>query len=150
MGCRMVAMSAAVDAWRVGPEPVHERARVAPVEDGVEEEVDGIGGDPVARRHVGRSIAGGDVELRVERQSDGPARRRGTEALHGEAVTDEEVVGDLVGQRPVATARRMVAGGVTEERLAPRLVVRDPARHAVAEPVVDEAGVVREAIGRRP
>ena len=53
-------------------------------------------------------------------------------------------MGDLVPGGPVAPAGRVVTGGMTEERLAPRFVMGQPRRDPIAEAVEHDPGVVDE------
>ena len=74
-------------------------------------------------------------------------------APHRHPVRDEQVVRRPQRGHPVADARRLDALGVPEEGDDPRLVVRDPVAHHVAELLAHQPRVLGEALGgvaRRP
>ena len=127
-------------------ECLDDLGRVRPPKGRVEEEpvdvgVPALGGGPVGRR-VGCPF----VRLQVDDQPDGlgPA---GSEGVRAEVVGAEQVVGHERRLEPVAVARRVRALDVAVVHDHPRLVQRDPPAHAVAEPLDDGGGVVREAGG---
>ena len=100
------------------------------------------GGDVGGRR--GR----GPAAREVERDADARGRASGPKRSDGEAVGDQQVVGDLQRRWPVAQAGRLDSVGVGTERNAPWLVVRDPVRHDVAQSIGHRAGIAGEALGR--
>ena len=123
--------------------------RVGPAEHRVEEPAVRVPvGDPGGRT-VRLGVGDRPLRVQVERDPDGRARRgAGPQRLHGEPVGDEQVVRDAQRGRPVADARGLAPLGVAEEGHHPRLVVRDPLRHDVAELVRHRPRVLREALGR--
>ena len=83
-------------------------------------------------------------------EADAPLHRASLapEGVEHQAVPEQQVVrGDQPGGALLAPGR-VVAGGVAEERRAPRLVERRPGRHAVAEGVVHGRRVVDEPVRR--
>ena len=106
---------------------------------------------PSMRRAASRSSAepgstgSATVRLRVmPRRTSGSAP---AQLGSGEAVPEQQVVGGREAGRAVLPARGVHAGGVAEERRAPRLVERGPDPHPVAERVVHRGGVVGEPVG---
>jgi hypothetical protein len=79
----------------------------------------------------------------VERDPDAPGQRR-----HGQPVREQQVVADGQRGRPVAQPGREAALCVAGEGHHPRLVVRDPGRHEVAELARHVVRVVGEALRR--
>ena len=105
---------------------------------------------PPRRRRVATPRDRREVERDADRASGRPPR---AQRLDREPVREQQVVRDAQRRRPVADARAPCALGVPEEGDHPRLVVGDPLRHDVAEPVGHQRRVLGEALGgvaRRP
>ena len=73
----------------------------------------------------------------------GPAAS--AQRAHGLAVGEQQVVGGPHGGGRVLDAGGVDAGGVPQERRAPRLVQGRPVAHPVAQRLVDDGGVLHEA-----
>ena len=117
---------------------VDQRAEPHPVAQGVEV----VGGS----HHVGvRGVLGPE-----RRQVEHDAHVGGAglvEPRGGQAVPEQEVVRRPVGAAALAPTRRVHPGGVAQVGRTPGLVVGGPDAHPVAEPVVDDRGVVGERLG---
>ena len=77
----------------------------------------------------------------------------GAHRAHRQPVAEQQVVDRAGRQARVALAGRMDAGGVTQQRRAPRLVERRPLADAIVERLEDDGRVVPESVGgvaRRP
>ena len=129
-------------------EEIDHVARIRPAQHGVEEPAIEVAVQPRGRRDVGRSRRRRVHRREVERDPD--ARVRPSARAQGpdrQPVREQQVVRDPQGRHPVADAGRLDAFGVPEEGDDPRLVVGDPLRHDVAEPVGHQRRVLREALG---
>ena len=120
---------------------------VLPAQHRVEEEPVVQPVDPAGSLDVHRLVADRVGHRAVE--ADAPAHVvLALEGVEDQAVPEQQVVGRDQAGRPLLTPRRVHAGGVAEERRAPRLVQRRPDRHAVAQRVVHGGRQVEEAVRR--
>ena len=108
------------------------RLRVGAVEHGVEEDPVVLGVDDL--RGGDGVLAGGADGMNVERyaERDTP-RKRAPHRLHGQAVAEQEMMGDRGGQRVVGLARRVRAHAIALVGRLLGLVQSDPHGHVVSE-----------------
>jgi len=94
---------------------------------------------PLPCRHD-RIRVDGDADLRV-----GSHHR--PQRIHGQAVTEQQVVRGANRRPRLSATRGMDAGAVAQHGCAPRFVDRGPAAHPIAQCGTDESGVGGEAQG---
>ena len=116
--------------------------------EGIEEPAVEVAVEVPVRLVVGRAGGSGDDGREVQRDADRDVGRR-AERGDRPAVREEDVVAGEEPRLPVAEARRVAADLVSEEARAPRLVVRDPVLHAIAEAFPHHLRVLGEGLGGR-
>ena len=94
---------------------------------------------------IGVGGAGHDDRVGVQRDRHLGVGHRGTQRVHAQPVSEQEVVARRDRRPGVDASRGVDAGRVAEHRRAPRLVHRAPAPHQIPQRVRHESGIVREA-----
>src|SRR5262249_45189856 len=93
---------------------------------------------PIARKD------GEEVERRADEYSGGMRPN----ARDSQAVRQEQVMADIHrGLRVPAYSGRVLARDIAEIRAAPRLVLRDPPAHAIAQTLSHHLGILGEGLG---
>ena len=83
--------------------------------------------------------------MEVERDADARPGHRRSDRVRGRAMREVRVVRRPQCGRPILASRRVPPDAVPEHRDAPRFVERQPVRHAIAEPIGQDARVLGES-----